>query len=130
MPNKFALGTYAIAQCDRCYKRVRLKELRPLIIKTKQVNIKVCRECWDPDHPQLRLGMFPVNDPQAVRDPRPDISYPQSRALIYQIVVGAGLGVACGQPEAPDAVAVAEESGFVIVTEDDIPIGTEFTRSP
>ena len=39
------------------------------------VSIKVCPECWDPDQPQLQLGMYPVNDPQAVREPRPDISY-------------------------------------------------------
>jgi len=25
--------------------------------------------------PQLQLGMYPVNDPQAVRQPRPDTSY-------------------------------------------------------
>jgi hypothetical protein len=30
------------------------------------------------DQPQLQLGMYPVNDPQAVRDPRPDNSYLQS----------------------------------------------------
>jgi len=35
----------------------------------------VCPECWEPDHPQLQLGLYPVNDPQAVREPRPDISY-------------------------------------------------------
>jgi hypothetical protein len=39
------------------------------------VSIKVCPECWEPDQPQLQLGMYPVNDPQAVREPRPDISY-------------------------------------------------------
>jgi len=30
------------------------------------------------DHQQLKLGMYPVYDPQAVREPRPDISYYQS----------------------------------------------------
>ena len=45
------------------------------MIKTKNVNIKVCQNCWEPDHPQLQLGLYPVNDPQAVRDPRPDVSY-------------------------------------------------------
>jgi hypothetical protein len=29
----------------------------------------------DPDHPQLQLGMYPVEDPQAVREPRPDTTY-------------------------------------------------------
>lgn len=75
MPSKFASGKYAIAQCDRCNFRFKLKELRSLTIKTKKVNILVCPECWEPDQPQLQLGMYPVNDPQAVRNPRPDNSY-------------------------------------------------------
>ena len=49
-----------------------------MVIKTKNVNILVCQECWEPDQPQLQLGMYPVNDPQAVRDPRPDLGYYQS----------------------------------------------------
>lgn len=79
MPNRFASGKYAIAQCDRCNFRYKLKELKRLIIKTKNVNILVCPECWEPDQPQLLLGMYPVDDPQAVRNPRPDSpSYLQS----------------------------------------------------
>jgi len=75
MSNRFASGKYAIAQCDRCNFRFKLKQLKKLTIKTKQVNILVCPECWNPDHPQLLLGERPVNDPQAVRNPRPDTSY-------------------------------------------------------
>lgn len=75
MPSRFASGKYAIAECDRCAQRYKLKELRKLTIKTKQVSIKVCPECWEEDQPQLSLGLYPVNDPQAVREPRPDISY-------------------------------------------------------
>jgi hypothetical protein len=75
MPSKFASGKYAIAQCDRCNFRFKLKELKTLTIKTKNVNILVCKACWDPDQPQLQLGMYPVNDPQALRNPRPDNSY-------------------------------------------------------
>jgi hypothetical protein len=75
MPNKFASGKYAISQCDRCDQRYKLKDLRTQTVKTKPFKIKVCKSCWDPDHPQLQLGMYPVNDPQAVREPRPDLSY-------------------------------------------------------
>jgi hypothetical protein len=75
MPNKYSSGKYAIAECDRCGQRYKLKELKKMIIKTKLFNIKVCPECWDPDQPQLSLGLYPVNDPQAVREPRPDVSY-------------------------------------------------------
>lgn len=75
MPNRFASGKYAIAQCDRCDGRYMLKDLRTQTVKTRPFKIKVCKSCWDPDHPQLQLGMYPVNDPQAVREPRPDVSY-------------------------------------------------------
>ena len=78
MPNQFSSGKYAIAECDRCGQRYMLKELKKLTIKTKNVNIKVCKTCWEPDQPQLSLGLYPVNDPQAVREPRPDVSYWQS----------------------------------------------------
>ncbi len=78
MPSKYASGKHSIAECDRCGFRYKLKELRKLTIKTKQVSIKVCPTCWEPDQPQLSLGLYPVNDPQAVREPRPDVSYYQS----------------------------------------------------
>ena len=78
MPSKYASGVHSIAQCDRCGFRFKLKQLKTLTIKTKNVNIRVCPECWEADHPQLKLGMFPVNDPQAVRNPRPDLGYYES----------------------------------------------------
>jgi hypothetical protein len=78
MPSKYSSGKHSIAECDRCGFRYKLKELRKLTIKTKQVSIKVCQTCWEPDQPQLSLGLYPVNDPQAVREPRPDVSYRQS----------------------------------------------------
>lgn len=78
MANRFSSGKYAIAECDVCGQRYKLKELKKLTIKLKQVNIKACPECWNPDQPQLSLGLYPVNDPQAVREPRPDTSYYQS----------------------------------------------------
>ena len=79
MPTKFASAKNSIAQCDRCGFRFKLKQLKTLVIKTKNVNILVCPECWEPDQPQLSLGLYPVNDPQAVRNPRPDSpSYYQS----------------------------------------------------
>lgn len=85
MPNKFASGKYAIAECDRCAQRYKLKELRIQILKTKPYRVKVCQTCWDPDQPQLSLGLYPVNDPQAVREPRPDVSYQVSGQSGLQI---------------------------------------------
>jgi len=75
MPSQFSSGKHSIAECDRCGWRYKLTQLKKLVIKTKNVNILVCPECWEPDQPQLQLGLYPVNDPQAVRDPRPDTSY-------------------------------------------------------
>jgi hypothetical protein len=75
MSNRFASGKFAIAECDRCAQRYMLKQLKTQTVKTKPYKVKVCPECWDPDQPQLQLGMYPVNDPQAVEGPRPDVSY-------------------------------------------------------
>jgi hypothetical protein len=81
MGNRFASGKNAISECDRCGQRFKLKVLKTEIIKTKNYNLLVCPECWDPDHPQLQLGMYPVDDPQALRNPRPDRSYTVSGLL-------------------------------------------------
>ena len=101
MGNRFASGKYSIAECDRCAQRFKLKQLKGLVIKTKNVNILVCPECWEEDQPQLQLGMYPVDDPQAVRNPRPDSNaYWQSGNNGLQLVNGAGPSQnATGQPE-------------------------------
>ena len=100
MPSKYASGKNSIAECDRCGQRYKLKELKKQVLKTKLYNIKVCPSCWDPDQPQLQLGMYPVNDPQAVRDPRPDVSYQQSGTNGLQININGGTGVdGFGEPD-------------------------------
>ena len=81
MSNRYASNKIAIAICDRCGFRYKLKDLRELTVKTKKINLLVCNECWDPDHPQLQLGMYPVDDPQALRNPRPDTTYVTSGTL-------------------------------------------------
>lgn len=86
MANRFASGKYAIAQCDRCDARFKLKQLKREIIKTKNYELLVCPSCWDPDHPQLQLGMYPVDDPQGLRNPRPDRSYITSGTTGLQII--------------------------------------------
>jgi hypothetical protein len=92
MGNRFASGKNSIAECDRCGFRYKLKELKKLTIKTKQVQIKVCKSCWEPDQPQLQLGMYPVDDPQAVREPRPDNSYYQSGYTGLQLTTNTDFG--------------------------------------
>ena len=84
MSNRFASSKRAIAECDVCGWRFKLNELRSLIKRGSDTNIKACSECWEADHPQNELGKYPVHDPQAIRNPRPDFTgYPKSRALIY-----------------------------------------------
>ncbi len=92
MGNRFASGKWAIAQCDRCDQRFKLKVLKTEIIKTKNYNLLVCPECWDPDQPQLQLGMYPVDDPQGLRNPRPDRSYLLSGTSGLQTSISGGTG--------------------------------------
>lgn len=92
MGNRFSSGKNSIAECDRCGFRYKLKELKKLTIKTKQVQIKVCKTCWEPDQPQLQLGMYPVDDPQAVREPRPDTSYRQAGYTGLQLTTNTDFG--------------------------------------
>jgi hypothetical protein len=75
MSNRFAAGHKAIAMCDRCGQQFKLKQLRTEIIKQRKYELLVCPECFDPDQPQLMLGTFPVDDPQALRNPRKDTTY-------------------------------------------------------
>jgi hypothetical protein len=89
MANRFSSGKNSIAECDRCGFRFKLTSLRKEVIKTKTYNLLVCPSCWDPDQPQLQLGMYPVDDPQGVRDPRPDVSY-QVSGLLADGYLGGG----------------------------------------
>ena len=75
MSNRFASAKNSIAMCDRCGFQYKLTALKKEIQKTKIYNLLVCPQCWDPDQPQLQLGMYPVDDPQAVRNPRTDSTY-------------------------------------------------------
>jgi len=92
MGNRFSSGKNAISECDRCGFRYKLKVPKKLVIKTKQVTIKVCPTCWEPDQPQLQLGMYPVDDPQAVREPRPDNSYRQAGYTGLQLTLNTDFG--------------------------------------
>lgn len=78
MATRYAVGKWAFGFCDICGQRYPLSKLRHLTIKTKRTNILACPEDWNPDHPQLQLGMYPVEDAWALRNPRPDTSYQTS----------------------------------------------------
>jgi len=75
MSNKYTTNKNAIADCDVCGFQFKLKTLKSLFVRETKTNILACEECWNPDQPQNLQGMYPVNDPQAVRNPRPDQSF-------------------------------------------------------
>lgn len=85
MSKNFASEKKAFGFCDRCAQRYPLKKLRTYVVKGSVINQRVCPECWDPDHPQLWVGIIgsqkATNDPQALRNPRPDTNLNDSRGL-------------------------------------------------
>ena len=85
MANQFSSGKEAFGFCDRCGFRFHLNSLKFQVVKQEVTALKVCDECMDEDNPQLMLGMYPVSDPQAVRDARPDPSMTESRELTGQV---------------------------------------------
>jgi hypothetical protein len=96
MGNRFASGKNSIAICDRCGFQFKLTSLKKEVIKTKLYNLMVCPTCWDPDQPQLQLGMYPVDDPQAVRNPRKDTTYVTAGLNGLQDTVNANGGYPTG----------------------------------
>lgn len=64
---KYAIGKHAYGISDRSGFRYRLNEM-----KREWTGLLVGREEWDPKHPQLEPRRK-VIDPQALRNPRPDV---------------------------------------------------------
>ncbi len=77
----YASGKHAFGCCDRCGFRVKYTEMKSETVAGNPVNVRVCRTCYDPDHPQNFLGKYPVDDPQALRDARPDPALDASRVI-------------------------------------------------
>ena len=75
MRGKYTTNKNTIADCDVCGFQHKLKDLKDLYVRRTNTHIKACPECWNPDQPQNMQGMYPVEDPQAVRNPRPDQSF-------------------------------------------------------
>lgn len=78
---EFASGKFALGQCDMCARIYMLHQLIPEIYDRKPTGFLVCETCWDEDNPQLQLGRYPINDPQALRDARPTTNNPEERNL-------------------------------------------------
>jgi hypothetical protein len=80
MGKRFASGKKALGICDRCGLTYKLLKLKPERVNLNRTNILVCPDCFDVDHPQHRLGQLRQDDPQALRNPRPDTSTGSSGA--------------------------------------------------
>jgi hypothetical protein len=86
MGSQFASKRIALGVCDVCGFQYKLKTLKSLSVMGRDTNLKACKECWSPDHPQLKLGERPVSDPQAIENPRTDFAtYAQSRAQLIPV---------------------------------------------
>jgi hypothetical protein len=81
MSNRFASGKKAFGFCERCNFRFPLAKLKPESVRGNPKYNRVCKQCWDKDHPQNFQGMYPVDDPQALRRPAPDPSLAASREI-------------------------------------------------
>lgn len=73
MAGAFARGKHAVAICDTCGFKGALKDLRHLYVRGVRLSTMACSSCWDKDHPQNFQGKYPVYDPQALRESRPDV---------------------------------------------------------
>lgn len=82
----FASGKYAYGICDISGFRYKLKDMR----KTWD-GLLVGPDQWDPKHPQL-MPKPSTQDPQAVKDARPDKADDNSKFLVYTNVGDGKLG--------------------------------------
>tara|TARA_R100001460_G_scaffold66168_1_gene106568 strand:+ start:358 stop:807 length:450 start_codon:yes stop_codon:yes gene_type:complete len=77
----YAKAKYAFGFCDKTGFRYPLKDLVPEYNNGVKTGFLVGRDVADPDQPQNFLGRIKINDPQSLRNPRPDTSLVESRAL-------------------------------------------------
>lgn len=77
----FARGDRADGICDRCGLTFLLKELSFQYVNRTKTDSLVCESCLDQDHPQYDVGKYPIFDPQALQNPRPDTGKTASTSL-------------------------------------------------
>ena len=52
------------------------------VVNSVRTGLRVCRDCMDQDHPQLRLNRLRIDDPQALQNARPESDKYTQRELI------------------------------------------------
>ena len=87
----YASGKYAFGYCDRTGFRYPKKDLVPQIVNQKPTGLLVGKDVVDEDQPQLQLGKVRVDDPEALRTPRPDQSMEESSQFFAWNPVGGGI---------------------------------------
>lgn len=69
----YSSGKHAFGICDRTGFRYPLKDLVWEFQNGKRTGLRVGKDVVDPDHPQYYLGRLKINDPQSLKDARPDV---------------------------------------------------------
>ena len=92
----YAKGKHAFGFCDRTGFRYPLKDLVPEYRNGVKTGFLVGRDIVDPDQPQNFLGRIKINDPQSLRNPRPDTALLASWAIVGFDPVGNPAVIATG----------------------------------
>jgi len=78
----YATGKKSLGICDRCGCREKYVRMQFQVINSARSGLRVCRDCLDQDHPQLKLNRVRIDDPQALRYARPESEKLTQRELI------------------------------------------------
>jgi hypothetical protein len=84
----YARGRRALGICDRTGFRYPLADLVWEFRNGQRTGLRIGKDVVDPDHPQNFLGRVRINDPQALRDPRPEQDVGPSRGFFGWRPVG------------------------------------------
>jgi|TARA_R110000796_G_scaffold208240_1_gene324507 hypothetical protein len=75
----YASGKHSIAICDRCGFQYKYTEL-----KKEWTGFFVCAECYEDKEPQLK-PIPHASDPQALKNPRPSVSFTAGTGVVRTI---------------------------------------------
>ena len=84
----FARSSRAKGRCDGCGFTRLLSSLREEVVDGRKTGARKCAECFDPDHPLHKRGRKIFDDPQNLRDPRPDADRIASTSLFGWAPIG------------------------------------------
>ena len=68
----YAAGKKALGICDRCGFTVKLKDLKYEVRDSSRTGFRICTNCLDEDHPQLKIGDVDTSENISLFNPRPD----------------------------------------------------------